>query len=104
MNDEQMKQYKAQFTKEQLLPTPDRLKEECRGAAGTLGHVWDGEVEVLVAMRRKGDKQVQWATTVQDRESIIDMTRKIFDSSAFMKFLIKRDETVYAPPRVTRIK
>ena len=42
-------------------------------------------------MRRKGDKQVQWATTSQDREAVIDMARKIYDSSAFMKFLIKRD-------------
>lgn len=91
MTDDQMKAYKSQFTREQLAPTADRLKTEAAAAAGTLAHVWDGEVEVLVAMRRKGDKQVQWATTAQDRESVIDMARKIYDSSQFMKFIIKRD-------------
>jgi hypothetical protein len=89
LTDKEMAKYRAKFSREELKPTDDKLKAEAAGAAQTLAHVWDGEVQVLVAMTRRDSNIVAWAVAgTQDRERLLAILRRIWDSSSIMNVLL----------------
>lgn len=76
-----------------LQPTDDVLRREAAEAVNVLTNVWDGEVEVLVLMVRKGSNRCAWAISpsVDVRERLRRLLKEVWESSSHMDMLLKKN-------------
>ena len=84
MKEIDYKEYREKIPRELKVPTDERMKMEALEAANVLTNVWDGEVDVVVIMCRKGSRNVGWACSVMEQAKLLWLIDTVKAGSAFL--------------------